>query len=242
MNAISRARVGVLGATGYTGRELVRLLAEHPRAQIVFATSESEAGRPLQRLARRAPDLELVRSEDADLNSVDVVFSCLPHGASALWCERARAAGARVVDLSSDLRVIGEDSPEWAREAVYGLPELHRERLRGAELVANPGCYPTAAVLAAALGKAGYQAEQDQPSPATARLTGAAERSRAARAVIVIWSKRSAASGTVHSIAGEARRRQTLIQVVTDDGRAPRTFADRSSIPLSGWNGEESHP
>ena len=150
MNAISQARVGVLGATGYTGRELIRLLAEHPRAEIVFATSESEARRPLRRLARRAPDLELVRSEDADLSSVDVVFSCLPHGASALWCERSRAAGARVVDLSSDLRVIAEDTPEWAREAVYGLPELHRERLRGAELVANPGCYPTAAVLAIA--------------------------------------------------------------------------------------------
>ena len=150
MNPIQEARVGIFGATGYTGRELVRLLAGHPRARIVFATSESEAGSALRALARRAPELELVRAEDADLDVVDVVFSCLPHGASASWCERARAAGARVVDLSSDLRVVGEDTPPWARNAVYGLPELHRERLRGAELVANPGCYPTAAVLAIA--------------------------------------------------------------------------------------------
>jgi N-acetyl-gamma-glutamyl-phosphate reductase len=150
MNGIPQVRVGVLGATGYAGRELIGLLAGHPRAEVVFATSESEAGSPLRRLARRAPELALVRAEEAELGSVDVVFSCLPHGASAHWCERARAAGARVVDLSSDLRVIGADAPEWAREAVYGLPELHRERLRGAELVAYPGCYPTGAVLAIA--------------------------------------------------------------------------------------------
>jgi N-acetyl-gamma-glutamyl-phosphate reductase len=150
MNGDPQARVGVLGATGYTGRELIRRLAEHPRARIVFATSESEAGTPLRRIARRAPELALVKSEDAELDTADVVFSCLPHGASALWCERARAAGARVVDLSSDLRVLRDDAPAWAREAVYGLPELHREKLRGAQLVANPGCYPTAAVLAIA--------------------------------------------------------------------------------------------
>lgn len=150
MIAPSEVRVGILGATGYTGRELIKRLADHPRARIVFATSESDSGTPLRRLARRAPAIDLVKSESAPLDEVDLVFSCLPHGDSARWCERARRAGARVVDLSSDLRVVGADTPEWAREAVYGLPELHRERLRGAELVANPGCYPTAAVLAIA--------------------------------------------------------------------------------------------
>ena len=147
VKALSSARAGVLGATGYTGRELVKRLAAHPRADIVFATSESEAGTPLRRLARMAPELPLIRAEEARLADCDVVFSCLPHGDSARWCERARAAGTRVVDLSSDLRVPGEGTPPWAREAVYGLPELHREKIRGAELVANPGCYPTAAVL-----------------------------------------------------------------------------------------------
>lgn len=150
MNDFSIARAGVLGATGYTGRELIQRLAVHPRVQIAFATSESEAGAPLRRIERRAPALSLVRAEDAPLGEVDVVFSCLPHGDSLRWAERARAAGARVVDLSNDLRVPGEGTPAWARGAVYGLPELHRERIRGAELVANPGCYPTAALLALA--------------------------------------------------------------------------------------------
>lgn len=150
MNNNATARVGVLGATGYTGRELVRLLARHPRARVAFATSESEAGRPLRGLVASAPDLTLVRAGDAPLGEADVVLSCLPHGESQAWAERARVAGARVVDLSADLRVPSAATPEWARGAVYGLPELHRERIAGAELVANPGCYPTATLLALA--------------------------------------------------------------------------------------------
>jgi N-acetyl-gamma-glutamyl-phosphate reductase len=143
-------RAGVLGANGYTGREAVRLLARRPRVEIAFATSQSEAGRPLRSLDRAAPDTALVRAEDADLAACDVVLSCLPHGESAAWAERALAAGARVVDLSADLRVQGPSTPEWARGAVYGLPELHRGCIAGARLVANPGCYPTAAILALA--------------------------------------------------------------------------------------------
>lgn len=142
--------VGVLGATGYTGRELLRLLVDHPRVRVAFATSESEAGTPLKKLARRAPDMKLVRSADAPLDQVDVVFSCLPHGDSLQWVERIRAAGARAIDLSADLRVRSSETPEWAGDVVYGLPELHREKIRGAELIANPGCYPTAATLAIA--------------------------------------------------------------------------------------------
>jgi N-acetyl-gamma-glutamyl-phosphate reductase len=138
----------VLGATGYTGRELIRLLSDHPRVRIAFATSESEAGGSLRRIERRAPDLALVRSEDAPLREAEVVFSCLPHGTSLKWVERIRAAGVRAIDLSSDLRVVTKDTPGWAEGAVYGLTELYREQLEGAELVANPGCYPTAAILA----------------------------------------------------------------------------------------------
>lgn len=150
MNKDGVVRVGVLGANGYTGREALRLLSRHPSARIGFATSESEAGTPLRSLVRAAPELALVRAEDADLAGCDVVLSCLPHGESARWAERALAAGARVVDLSADLRVRGAETPEWAAGAVYGLPELHRERIRGARLVANPGCYPTAALLSLA--------------------------------------------------------------------------------------------
>jgi N-acetyl-gamma-glutamyl-phosphate reductase len=150
MNGVSRARVAVLGASGYAGREAVRLLAGHQQTEIALATSESEAGAKLSRLVRGAPDLPLTRLEEADLAGCDVVFSCLPHGESARWAERARESGAKVVDFSNDLRVPSADTPAWARGAVYGLPELHRERIAGAELVANPGCYPTAALLALA--------------------------------------------------------------------------------------------
>ena len=150
MNGFSSVRVGVLGATGYAGQEAVRLLAAHPGAALALASSQSEAGAMLSRVVRGAPELPLVRLEDADLAACDVVLCCLPHGESARWAERALGAGAKVVDLSADLRLPGADTPEWARGAVYGLPELHRERIRGAAVVANPGCYPTAALLALA--------------------------------------------------------------------------------------------
>ena len=143
MNNYSSARIGILGASGYAGRELSRLLAMHPRAQVAFATSESEAGGTLN-------GVSLVRTEDAPLQACDVVISCLPHGVSLGWMEQVRDAGVTGIDLSADLRVPGPDTPAWGRSAVYGMPELHRERIAGAKLIANPGCYPTAALLALA--------------------------------------------------------------------------------------------
>lgn len=137
------ATAGVLGGTGYTGRELVRLLAGHPEVRLEWATSRSEAGGSLK-LAGRPDAVPLIDPDAADLGSVDVVFSCLPHGESLPWVARARSAGARVVDLSADLRVPVAGLPEWAWGAVYGYPEGGRDELRGASLVANPGCYPTA--------------------------------------------------------------------------------------------------
>lgn len=142
-------RVGILGANGYAGREVVRLLAAHPAVEIAFATSESGAGQTLDRLVRGAPALALVPLAEAPLGQGEVVVSCLPHGESALWVRRARDAGARVIDLSSDLRVRAQHEG-WPAEPVYGLSELHRERVRGADVVANPGCYPTATLLALA--------------------------------------------------------------------------------------------
>ena len=143
MNNYSLARIGILGASGYAGRELSRLLAMHPRVQIAFATSESEAGAALH-------GVDLVRTEDAPLHACDAVISCLPHGVSLGWMERVRQAGVTGIDLSADLRVPGPETPVWGRSAVYGMPELHRERIAGAELIANPGCYPTATLLALA--------------------------------------------------------------------------------------------
>ena len=137
--------VGILGASGYTGQELVSLLARHPALELVFATSEAEAGKILP-----GTRLKYVSSKDVDLGSVDVVFSCLPHGESGNWTMKALEAGARAVDLSSDLR-------DGSNGATYGLPELWREEIAGARLVANPGCYPTGVMLGLApLVKGGH--------------------------------------------------------------------------------------
>lgn len=134
--------MGVLGASGYAGRELCALIADHPRLDLAFATANERRG---ERIALPSGEITFVATEDAPLNSAELVFSSLPHGASAEWVGRARTAGSRVVDLSSDLR------PGHSQQVVpYGLTELNREQLRDAPLIANPGCYPTAILLALA--------------------------------------------------------------------------------------------
>ena len=125
--------MGILGASGYVGQELVRLLTRHPGVALVFATADASAGETLD-------GVTLVPVDDAPLARAEIVLSALPHGVSGRYVREARAAGKRTVDLSSDFRL----SPE----AVYGLTEVTRPRLPAAELVANPGCYPTAALLA----------------------------------------------------------------------------------------------
>lgn len=139
----------VLGATGYAGSELVKLLSHHPRVRIIAATARGDAGRPLREVHRSAPPLKLSAVEEVDFGAAQAVFSCFPHGESAPWTAKARAAGARVIDLSADLRVPsrGNGAPAGA---VYGLTELHREHIERAGVVANPGCYPTGALLALA--------------------------------------------------------------------------------------------
>jgi len=150
--------VGIYGATGYTGYELVRILSTHPEARIYFATSESHAGKRLSEVYPSFSDLSLVRMGEIFPGDVDVAFFCLPHGASMGPVQRAREAGTRVIDLSADFRLndphIYEEwyhTPHVAAdrlvEAVYGLPEVHREHIRDASLIANPGCYPTSVLL-----------------------------------------------------------------------------------------------
>lgn len=133
--------MGVLGASGYAGRELCALVAAHPRFTLAFATANAQRGETLE--LSSGGDATFVATEDAKLESAEMVFSSLPHGASAEWVARARSAGARVVDLSSDLRI-----GNGASDAVpYGLTEWTRESVRDAHVVANPGCYPTATLL-----------------------------------------------------------------------------------------------
>jgi len=153
------AATGVLGATGSTGVELARLLSSHPGLELEFGTSRELAGRTLSEVDPAAPQLRLSAPDDVDPSSVDVVFLCLPHGASAPVAEEMLDRGARaVVDLSGDLRLEdaathaeiygSERSEELAVSAVYGLPELTRDAVRSASVVANPGCYATAVALA----------------------------------------------------------------------------------------------
>ncbi|MCC6905455.1 MAG: N-acetyl-gamma-glutamyl-phosphate reductase [Anaerolineae bacterium] len=150
-------RVGVYGATGYTGLELIAILARHPEVELRFATSENSAGTSLRQSHPAAPDIPLVTSDEAPLGEVDAVFLCLPHTASAKKAAEALAQGVRVIDLSADLRLkTAADYEHWYKTphaapeilpVPYGLPELGREALRGAKAIANPGCYPTATLL-----------------------------------------------------------------------------------------------
>ncbi len=153
-----KVRVGIYGATGYTGLELVTILQRHPAADIRFLTAHAHAGRTLRAIFPAAPPLPLLAAEDAPLDEVDVVFLCLPHAAAAETAVLALASGPRVIDLSADFRLrdaaiyaqwYGQvhPAPELLAEAVYGLTEAAREALPDARLVANPGCYPTSILL-----------------------------------------------------------------------------------------------
>jgi N-acetyl-gamma-glutamyl-phosphate reductase len=140
---VHKLPVGVLGASGYVGRELCSLILGHPCLELVFAAGNTQAGQKV-RLGGR--DITLIPGEEAPLSQTKLVFSALPHGKSAEWVELASSSGAKVVDLSSDLR-----PGNGALAGIpYGLTELMRESVASASIVANPGCYPTAVLLALA--------------------------------------------------------------------------------------------
>ncbi len=151
-------RVGIFGATGYTGYELVKIFARHPEAEIAFASSTTYAGKRYSDVHPCPYDQMLVAPDEAPLGRVDVVFLCTPHGASAPLAQRVLDSGARCIDLSADFRLLdpavygawygSHPVPELLREAVYGLTEIYRPQVAGARLVANPGCYPTGPLLA----------------------------------------------------------------------------------------------
>lgn len=177
--------VGIYGATGYTGLELIRLLHRHPHARIIFATARSAAGQRLSDIFPTTLDIQLIAAEEADPAQADVVFCCLPHGASAPIVQHVLAAGPRVIDLSADFRLrdpqaytrwygLTHAAPELLEQAVYGLPECYRERIRGARLVANPGCYPTTVILALhPLVQAGLLADQTIIADSKSGVSGA---------------------------------------------------------------------
>ncbi len=150
----------ILGASGYTGAELVRLLARHPAAELKLLTAERRAGKAVAEVHPHLGGLDLpplVATEKADLSGVKAVFACLPHGASQEIIA-ALPDHLKVIDLSADFRLADtatyaqwyereHAAPELQQEAVYGLAEVAREAVKTARLVANPGCYPTASLL-----------------------------------------------------------------------------------------------
>jgi len=162
----AKAKIGVLGASGYTGAELVRLLIPHPRVEIALLTAERRAGKSMaevfpQFAPHALPMLTAIEAADWKALALDLVFCALPHGTTQEVIKDlvARAPQTRIVDLSADFRLADPDAyarwyghahaaPELQQEAVYGLTEIYRPQIKAARLVANPGCYTSCAELA----------------------------------------------------------------------------------------------
>lgn len=154
-------KVGVVGGTGYTGVELLRLLAQHPQVELKAVTSRGEAGTLVADMfpsLRGRVSLAFSDPANADLAACDLVFFATPNGIAMQQAAALLDAGVRVIDLAADFRIrdiaewekwygMKHAAPDWVAKAVYGLPEYNREAIRGARLVANPGCYPTAVQL-----------------------------------------------------------------------------------------------
>lgn len=154
-------RAGIVGGTGYTGVELLRLLAAHPHVTLSAITSRSEAGMPVATMfpnLRGAVDLAYQTPDEARLEDCDVVFFATPHGVAMSQAQRLLDKGVRIIDLAADFRLqdtatfeqwynMPHSCPDILANAVYGLPELHRDAIRSAKVVANPGCYPTTVLL-----------------------------------------------------------------------------------------------
>jgi N-acetyl-gamma-glutamyl-phosphate reductase len=154
-------KVGIVGGTGYTGVELLRLLAQHPRAELAVITSRKEAGMPVADMfpnLRGHVDLKFTEPKGDALAACDVVFFATPNGVAMNETRALYDAGVRVVDVAADFRIkdvalweqwykMKHACPDLVAEAVYGLPEINRSRIREARIIANPGCYPTAVQL-----------------------------------------------------------------------------------------------
>jgi len=156
-----KIRIGIVGGTGYTGVELLRLLARHPQAELKVITSRTEAGMPVADMfpnLRGHVGLPFTAPDPAALAACDVVFFATPNGVAMKEARALYDAGVRMIDISADFRIrdvalweqwykMQHACPELVADAVYGLPEVNREAIRNARIVANPGCYPTAVQL-----------------------------------------------------------------------------------------------
>lgn len=164
-------KVGIMGASGYAGGELVRLLIQRDDVEIVFASSRQQEGLPFSQHypnLKQIADFDFKTGANAELLALDVLFCALPHGKSLPFVKDAIEKGIKVIDLSADFRLsdakvyeawyqVEHNAPEALAQAVYGLPELYRDKIKNSQLIANPGCYPTSVTLGLyPLLKAGY--------------------------------------------------------------------------------------
>lgn len=156
-------KVGIVGASGYAGGELIRLLSRHPNVEIHAIASRSYIGKPLGEVfpSLALPDLPLTFVAPEEMDGCDLVFLAVPHGVASSMAGNLVAAGQKVIDIGADFRIkdletysqwykVEHKAPELMAEAVYGLPEIHREEIGGARVIGNPGCYPTSIILALA--------------------------------------------------------------------------------------------
>ncbi|MGK7394795.1 MAG: N-acetyl-gamma-glutamyl-phosphate reductase [Candidatus Cyclobacteriaceae bacterium M3_2C_046] len=157
---MDKKSIGIVGATGYTGSELVRMLWNHPAVEIAAITSESHQGlfSDIHPQFRNLADIPLIKAAEIDSKTLDLLFLALPHGVAMEFVRDHWDGKTKIVDLSADFRIPEADlykqwynldhvQPELLKKAAFGLPELFRDKIRSADLVANPGCYPTSAIL-----------------------------------------------------------------------------------------------
>lgn len=208
-------KVGIVGGTGYTGVELLRLLSLHPEAEVVAITSRSEKGKPVSELypnLRGALDLSFSEPDIEQLGQCDAVFFATPHGVAQNTVPDILATGAKVIDLSADFRIRDIDlwekwysqphaAKELVSEAVYGLPEVNRDAIQQASLLACPGCYPTSVQLGfLPLLEAGCVDLSDLVANAASGVSGAGRQAKVANLFTEVSDsyKAYAASGHRH--------------------------------------------
>jgi N-acetyl-gamma-glutamyl-phosphate reductase len=201
---MNKIKAGIIGGTGYTGIELLRILARHPDAEIICITSRTEVDQPVEKTypsLRGSVDLVFCATDDDVLKQCDIVFSATPNGVAMQHAREYLSAGVKMIDLAADFRLkdvrtwekwygMEHACPELIDQAIYGLPELHRDQIRNANLVANPGCYPTTVQLGfLPLIEAGVVAADSLIADAKSGVSGAG---------------RKAALGTSFSEVGES--------------------------------------
>lgn len=233
-------RVSIVGGSGYTGGELLRLLLSHPEVQVAQVTSESNAGKYVYALhpnLRQRTRMQFMAM--SELEPCDLLFLCLPHGESIKVIDRFRSLAPRLIDLSADLRLAHPEDylrwygythprPELLAERVYGLPELHREQLRTAKLVSGAGCNATATILALYPLFASSLVDVDQGVVVEVKV-GSSE----GGSYFNLASHHPERSGAVRSFAPTGHRHTAEIaQELTFHGQVPRIFFSATAVEL----------